>query len=99
MVVPRTPDAAEETVAVCREHDAPILSRGGGTSLAGQCCNTAVVLDWTKYCHRVISVDADAGTAIVEPGIALDPLNDSSSRPAGWSGPSRPPMSAARLAA
>ena len=83
VVVPRTPDAAEQTVAVCREHDVPVLSRGGGTSLAGQCCNTAVVLDWTKYCHRVISVDADAGTAIVEPGIALDPLNDQL-EPTGW---------------
>jgi FAD/FMN-containing dehydrogenase len=62
VVVPRTPEAAETAVAVCREHDVPILSRGGGTSLAGQCCNTAVVLDWTKYCNRVIHVDAGAGT-------------------------------------
>ena len=83
VVVPRTPHAGEVAVAVCREHDVPILSRGGGTSLAGQCCNTAVVLDWTKYCHRVIDVDAGAGTAIVEPGIALDILNDHLAA-AGW---------------
>jgi FAD/FMN-containing dehydrogenase len=48
VVLPRTPDAAAAAVAVCRESDVPVLSRGGGTSLAGQCCNTAVVLDWTK---------------------------------------------------
>ena len=42
-----------EAVAVGRETGAPVLSRGGGTSLAGQCVNTAVVIDWTKYCHRL----------------------------------------------
>ncbi len=76
VVVPRTPDAAAAAVAVCAEFAAPVLSRGGGTSLAGQCCNTAVVIDWTKYCHRVVSVDPGGRTAIVQPGIALDQVND-----------------------
>ena len=49
VVVPHTVEAAVAAVAVCREHGAPVLSRGGGTSLAGQCTNTAVVIDWTKY--------------------------------------------------
>ena len=76
VVLPRTPDDAERAVAVCREHDVPALSRGGGTSLAGQTCNTAVVLDFSKFCHHLVSVDPERRTAIVEPGIALDPLND-----------------------
>ncbi|MFL6076327.1 MAG: FAD-binding and (Fe-S)-binding domain-containing protein [Mycobacteriales bacterium] len=76
VVVPRTVDAAVEAVAVCREHGAPLLSRGGGTSLAGQCTNTAVVIDWSKYCHRLLSVDLDRRTCVVEPGIVLDQLND-----------------------
>ncbi len=75
VVVPRTVDAAVEAVAVCREYGAPVLSRGGGTSLAGQCTNEAVVLDWSKYCNRVVSVAADATTCVVEPGIVLDMLN------------------------
>ncbi|MBF6327017.1 FAD-binding and (Fe-S)-binding domain-containing protein [Nocardia transvalensis] len=75
VVVPETPEDAVRALAVCREHDVPVLSRGGGTSLAGQCCNTAVVIDWSKYCDRVISVDSAARTAVVEPGIALDRLN------------------------
>ena len=75
VVVPRTVDAGAEAVAVCREHRAPVLSRGGGTSLGGQCTNTAVVIDWSKYCHRLVSVDADARTCVVEPGIVLDDLN------------------------
>lgn len=75
VVVPRTIDAAVEAIAVCREHGAPITSRGGGTSLAGQTCNTAVVIDWSKYCHRLLSVDTEARTCVVEPGIVLDVLN------------------------
>jgi FAD/FMN-containing dehydrogenase/Fe-S oxidoreductase len=75
VVVPRTVEAAVEAVAVCREHDLPIVSRGGGTSLAGQCTNEAVVLDFSKYCHRVVSVDAESKRCVVEPGIVLDVLN------------------------
>jgi len=75
VVVPRSVDAAAHALAVCREHDVPVLSRGGATSLAGQCTNTAVVIDFSKYCHRVISVDPAARTCWVEPGIVLDVLN------------------------
>jgi FAD/FMN-containing dehydrogenase/Fe-S oxidoreductase len=76
VVVPETPDDAVQAIQVCRDHDVPVLSRGGGTSLAGQCCNAAVVLDWSKRCNRVLQVDTDSGVAVVEPGIALDALND-----------------------
>jgi FAD/FMN-containing dehydrogenase/Fe-S oxidoreductase len=75
VVVPHHVDAAAEAVAVCREHDVPVLSRGGATSLAGQCTNTAVVLDWSKYCTRLLSVDPDNRRCVVEPGIVLDDLN------------------------
>ncbi len=75
VVAPRTVDAAAQALTVCREHDAPVLSRGGGTSLAGQCTNTAVVIDFSKYCNRVLSVDPAARTCWVEPGIVLDVLN------------------------
>src|SRR3954447_17172123 len=75
VVVPRTIAAAEAAVAVCRQHGAPIVSRGGGTSLAGQCTNEAVVLDFSKYCNRLLSVDPVAQTCVVEPGIVLDELN------------------------
>jgi FAD/FMN-containing dehydrogenase/Fe-S oxidoreductase len=76
VVVPRTVDAAVAAIAACREAGAPVLSRGGGTSLAGQCCNEAVVIDWTKYCHHLVSVDPAARTAVIEPGAALDKVND-----------------------
>jgi len=74
VVLPRSADDVIATIATAREFDAPVLMRGGGTSLAGQCCNTAVVLDTTRYFNRLIAIDAAARRAIVEPGIVLDDL-------------------------
>ncbi|NRQ36644.1 FAD-binding protein [Nonomuraea sp. NN258] len=75
VVVPRTPEAGAAAIAVCRARDVPVLSRGGGTSLAGQCCNVAVVIDWSKHCHRVESVDVAGRRAIVQTGANLDAVN------------------------
>ncbi|MFG2638002.1 FAD-binding and (Fe-S)-binding domain-containing protein [Streptomyces sp. NPDC048362] len=75
VVVPRSVEAGAQAVQVCARFGVPLLSRGGGTSLAGQTTNTAVVIDWSKYCHRLVSVDPDARTCVVEPGIVLDVLN------------------------
>ena len=75
VVIPRSTEAGVEAVTVCREHDAPLLSRGGGTSLAGQCTNEAVMIDWAKYCNRLLHVDVERRTCVVEPGIVLDVLN------------------------
>src|SRR5437763_14533833 len=51
VVVPRSADAAVAAIGVCREFGAPVLSRGGGTSMDGQCCNQANVIDWTPDYH------------------------------------------------
>jgi len=76
VVFPKTIDDIVETVAVCREFDAPVLMRGAGTSLCGQTCNVAVVLDVSRYLTRVVSVDPQARTAIVEPGVVCDALRE-----------------------
>jgi FAD/FMN-containing dehydrogenase/Fe-S oxidoreductase len=76
VVVPRTVDDVVATMTVCRAHQAPVLSRGGGTSLAGQCCNTAVVIDFSKYLNRVLEIDRDRRLARVEPGLVLDDLRN-----------------------
>jgi FAD/FMN-containing dehydrogenase/Fe-S oxidoreductase len=74
VVIPRSVEDVVQTIALCRQHGAPILSRGGGTSLAGQCCNVAVVMDWSKYLNHVLEVDPDARRARVQPGTVLDDL-------------------------
>lgn len=74
VVLPRSVDAMVETIAVCRAHGAPILPRGCGTSLAGQSCNVAVVIDASKYVNRVLEIDADRQLARIEPGTIFDDL-------------------------
>jgi FAD/FMN-containing dehydrogenase/Fe-S oxidoreductase len=76
VVIPRSIDEVVETVRVCREHRAPVLPRGGGTSLAGQCCNVAVVMDFSKYLNRIVDIDANARLARVQPGLILDHLRE-----------------------
>lgn len=76
VVVPRSKEDVIETVAACCRHGAPVLPRGGGTSLAGQCCNVAVVMDMSKYLNEIIEIDAEAKTARVQPGCVLDYLRD-----------------------
>jgi FAD/FMN-containing dehydrogenase/Fe-S oxidoreductase len=75
VVVPRDLDDVEATVAVCRRHQVPVLGRGGGTSLAGQCCNLAVVLDFTKYLHRILELDPDRRLVRVQPGVYRDTVD------------------------
>ena len=76
LVIPRDEDDVIATVAACRKYDAPVLPRGAGTSLAGQCCNVAVVLDFTKYMNRILEIDAEARSARVQPGVVLDRLRE-----------------------
>jgi FAD/FMN-containing dehydrogenase/Fe-S oxidoreductase len=74
VVWPRTTEDVVETVRTCREYRVPILPRGGGTSLAGQCCNVAVVMDMSRHLREVVHVDPERRTARVRPGLVLDDL-------------------------
>lgn len=80
VVIPKTLEDVVATVRLCRDYQAPVLSRGGGTSLAGQTCNAAVVIDFTKYLHHIVSIDSAARSAIVQPGCVLDFLRDAAER-------------------
>jgi len=80
VVIPRDSDDVIATLSLCREHQAPVLCRGGGTSLAGQCSNAAVVLDFSKYMAKVLEVDASRRIARVEPGVILDHLRREAER-------------------
>jgi len=83
VVLPKTIDDVVATVEICRAHDAPILSRGGGTSLAGQCCNVAVLIDHSKYLRDIVEVDAERKLARVQPGVVLDSLRRQAEREHG----------------
>ncbi|MFL5344555.1 MAG: FAD-binding and (Fe-S)-binding domain-containing protein [Hyalangium sp.] len=74
VVRPRSVEDVMETVRLCRQFGAPLLSRGGGTSLAGQTCNVAVVMDFSRYLNRILHVDPERRLARVQPGLVLDNL-------------------------
>ncbi|WML81010.1 FAD-binding and (Fe-S)-binding domain-containing protein [Streptomyces sp. VNUA74] len=76
VVAPRDADDVAAALAVCREHGVPVVARGGGTSIAGQATGTGVVLDFTRHMNRLVSLDAEARTAVVQPGLVLDRLQD-----------------------
>src|SRR5579859_1049243 len=74
VVIPKTIDEVIQAVALARKHGAPLLARGAGTSLAGQSCNVAVIIDFSKYLNRIIELNPAEKYAWVEPGCVLDHL-------------------------
>ena len=72
IVIPHTTEAAIEALRVCHHFDVPVLARGGGTALAGQSCNEAVVIDFSKYLNKVLDINPSEKTARVQAGTILD---------------------------
>jgi FAD/FMN-containing dehydrogenase/Fe-S oxidoreductase len=80
VVLPRDMDDVLATVSLCREFGAPLLCRGGGTSLAGQCCNVAVILDFSRYMAGILEIDPARRIARVQPGVVLDHLRNAAEK-------------------
>jgi len=76
VVVPRSIDDFVTGIAICGKHQAPVLMRGGGTSMNGQTVNVAVVFDLSAFCNTILDVDPVGRTARVEPGVVCDSLRD-----------------------
>ncbi len=74
VVCPRDHDDVVSVMRACAAFGAPVVARGGGTSLAGQACNVAVVVDTSRYMTRIVRLDPDSAQAIVETGVVLDDL-------------------------
>ena len=88
VILPKTEKDIIQTIAICRKYNAPVLSRGGGTSLAGQCCNVAVMMDMSKYYNRILNIDKEKKLVTVQPGIVLDEMRNTTEQKAGsdlWS--------------
>jgi FAD/FMN-containing dehydrogenase/Fe-S oxidoreductase len=80
VVVPEDADDVIATVEICRRFEAPIVSRGGGTGLAGQTNNVAVLMDHSKRNRRLLSLDPERRIARVQPGLVLDHLRDAAKK-------------------
>ncbi|MFJ5026681.1 FAD-binding and (Fe-S)-binding domain-containing protein [Streptomyces sp. NPDC088560] len=76
VVAPRDADDVAAVLAVCRARGVPVVARGGGTSIAGQATGTGVVLDFTRHMNRLLELDPGERTAVVQPGLVLDRLQE-----------------------
>src|SRR4029078_11584594 len=75
VVVPRSIDEALRALAICREEGKIVTPRGGGTPPCGQTVNDGIVIDLSKHLSRIVSLDVENRSCVVEPGIVLDDLN------------------------
>ncbi|MYX97340.1 FAD-binding protein [Streptomyces sp. SID486] len=76
VVAPRDADDVEAVLEACRERGVPVVARGGGTSIAGQATGTGVVLDFTRHMAGLLELDPGSRTAVVQPGLVLDRLQE-----------------------
>ena len=76
VVIPKTIDEVIQIVAIARKYQAPLLPRGGGTSLCGQSCNVAVIVDFSKYLNKIVELNPQEKYAWVQPGCVLDHLRN-----------------------
>ena len=75
VVIPRTIEDLVATMEICAAHNAPVLPRGGGSSLAGQAVGEAVVIDTSKYLREIVKLDLSAREVRVQPGLTVGMLN------------------------
>ncbi len=80
VVIPRDAEDTIQTILTSKSYGAPVLSRGGGTSLAGQCCNVAVVMDMSKFFNRLVAIDPAKRLVRVQPGIVLDRVREAAQK-------------------
>ncbi|UGY92058.1 FAD-binding and (Fe-S)-binding domain-containing protein [Streptomyces gobiensis] len=80
VVVPRDDEDVAAALAVCRQRGVPVVARGTGTSIAGQATGAGVVLDFTRHMNRIVEIDAETRTAVVQPGVILDELRSAAGR-------------------
>ncbi|CAL9307054.1 FAD-binding and (Fe-S)-binding domain-containing protein [Streptomyces sp. SudanB182_2057] len=76
VVAPKDADDVAAVLEVCRERGVPVVARGGGTSIAGQATGTGVVLDFTRHMTALLELDPGSRTAVVQPGLVLDRLQE-----------------------
>ena len=75
VVIPQTEEDATIAMQIALDAGVAVLPRGGGTSQCGQTVGEALIIDVSKYLRNVVDFNAEARTAVVQPGVVLDQLN------------------------
>ncbi|MFO7719159.1 MAG: FAD-binding oxidoreductase, partial [Gillisia sp.] len=72
---PKTVSDLKLLINFAREHKTGLIPRTAGTSLAGQCVGSGIVVDVSKYFNKILNIDPEKKTAVVQPGVIRDDLN------------------------
>ena len=75
VVLPHDANDVSAVIETCNNAGVSVLPRGGGTGLSGQTVNRGVVIDFSKYMHDVLEINAEEGWVHTQPGITIDELN------------------------
>ncbi len=73
--IPQTVEEVQTAVTLAAQYQIPLLPRAGGSSLAGQAVNSALVLDFSRHLDAILEVNAAERWVRVQPGVVLDELN------------------------
>lgn len=73
---PKSVADIRDGLAIARAHGWSVISRGGGTSVAGNAIGTGLIIDTSRYFNRIIDIDTQNRTATVEPGVVCDKLRE-----------------------
>ena len=72
---PRTIDDIQKIIRFADEHKVGLIPRTAGTSLAGQCVGSGIVVDVSRHFNKIIDIDIENKIAVVQPGVIRDDLN------------------------
>ncbi len=75
VVFPRDGDDVAKAMRIARDFDIPITARGAGAALTGSALGTGLIIDFSRYMHRILSIDVENGSIKVEPGLVQAELN------------------------
>lgn len=75
VAIPKDEEDVRVILEYARKNKIPVLPRGSATSLAGQTVNKGIVIDFTKYFNKIVSIHPEEKKAVVMPGVNRDQLN------------------------
>ncbi len=62
-------------ITFAREHRISLIPRSAGTSLAGQCVGSGIVVDISRYMNKVLEINPEERWVRLQPGVIRDELN------------------------
>ncbi len=75
VAIPKHAADIKTIIAFAREHKVSLIPRTAGTSLAGQCVGSGIVVDVSKYMNAILELNAEEHWVRVQPGVIRDELN------------------------